>query len=680
MKKSLYILLAVALCLLIFCAACGKDGTVDNNIDNTPDNIPVTGDDITPPDSTADDNNQLSEDSTGKPDATTPPVQDDNKALVDDNKEPDNTQQPDDSQQPDDTAISTPKKYPDDATLAANADILKLYYEFISGSTTAYSMQKNEDTNFYDGMIKGSTFFDVPDGIITNISGFSLVDFGNDGILELVMKHSGSVYPYGILFYSDEQLYLDYVVYRGMGGLTYNGIARSSGGMSGSFDIMTFSADFGCNRQPIVSHSLLIGSDYVEYKIHAEYVNNEYVITEPKVVTQDEHDSFQMTIFDQPAAQWYKFDVSLNSQEKVMTGRISSGHNCCFLLDSSFLYRLLKTIRILSRPGFSVVHFRPTGTLKVIVKNFRQFLGCLVRYHKLLNSHFVVICISGLVPLELGKTSGKHKLKLGEHKRFFVCIGYIDKIVNCSGGPKINHAKSNRSAEIIGSRIPLEKAVSIGNIGHIGVVVYNLPLRRIHGTLLKNVTEHTASRVVVKSICSQVIVDESSICVLLTCGYSTSGAGIHRSGRIGHCTKLACINPTTFSLIIAGAISIIDFNIILNQSVSVYGQAKISDCFFIVDGTYVWDLILGGIYSGVIVLENVVHLGVFGDRTEATGNNGRRVERGSDYANYLNTVAGVAHTFVRICCAIKVLDVVEVTFSPQNIYLLIVGRHAIGVC
>ena len=129
MKKSLHILLAAALCLLIFCASCGKDGTIDNNIDKTPDNTPFTDPDTTPPDSTADDkqNDATPPDTTADdkqndvtppdttaddkqndvtpPDTTADDKQGDNDTAdpAGDNKEPVEDSKPDVTQQPDDT-------------------------------------------------------------------------------------------------------------------------------------------------------------------------------------------------------------------------------------------------------------------------------------------------------------------------------------------------------------------------------------------------------------------------------------------------------------------------------------------------------------------------------------------------------------------------------------------------
>ena len=311
MKKSLHILLAAALCLLIFCAACGKDGTIDNNTDKTPDNTPVTDPDTTPPDSTADDKQYdvTPPDSTAddKQSDTTPPdsTADDKQgdsndaaAPAGDNNDPVEDSKPDDTQQTDD--ISVIKQYfPDDTAIEASRDVLRLYYEFLVGNTTAWdSIDTYEKT----------TIHDLP------ISSFALVDFGADGILEMVLKHNRY---YCILYCDSGALFLDSVTLRGLGDLRCNGICFGSGGAAGVWEALTFSAEKGCQSQPIADYHYYNSSGEVYYA-HSVYENDKYEPIERKQITKDEYDALLKPLDDIPLAVWVGFTDS--NLERIFGG------------------------------------------------------------------------------------------------------------------------------------------------------------------------------------------------------------------------------------------------------------------------------------------------------------------------------------------------------------------------
>ena len=162
MKKSLYILLAVTLCLLMLCAACGKDGTVDNNIDNTPDNIPVTGDDITPPDDSAGEDEY--------PTKTVAPY-----------------------------TIEIPQ-YTDELTKLNNRQALNAYAGFMDyfGEVTAFDLKTQTEMKF-----------SILSGYVGN-NEFQLVDFGYDGKLELLLMNKNSSQSYGVVFYEDGSIQKNY--------------------------------------------------------------------------------------------------------------------------------------------------------------------------------------------------------------------------------------------------------------------------------------------------------------------------------------------------------------------------------------------------------------------------------------------------------------------------------------
>ena len=315
MKKSLHILLAATLCLLIFCAACGKDGTIDNNTDKTPDNTPVTDPDTTLPDSTADDkqNDITPPDSTAddKQNDITPPdtTADDKQNDV---TPPDSTG--DDKQGDNDTAdpagdnkepvIIEPYEMPTiDYANAENTTALQNYYAFLTGEATAYDFLHEKTTSFNDITKNG----DVP------INWFGLVDFGADGIFEVYMTHGDSRYSNVVLFFDNGNLYVDYIATKGTEPLHLFGIVYvNAGSRTGNYWVLTVSAENGLEFRDIAG----VYNEYTDdwsgkvYYISSTYENGVFLPAEKKIVSKDEYEAYTSPIDGISYIQTFKFSIS----------------------------------------------------------------------------------------------------------------------------------------------------------------------------------------------------------------------------------------------------------------------------------------------------------------------------------------------------------------------------------
>ena len=465
MKKSLHILLAAALCLLIFCAACGKDGTIDNNIDNTPDNTPITDPDTTLPDSTADDK----QNDTTPPDSTADDKQGDNDAAAPagDNNAPVEDSKPDDTQQNDDIpyqldpaviteeyvislieeveewcnclpfysfnfedasqlsadsllrtfvvlthgeGLMTPINYTADkpayyAQYAAADDItaelgkwfkdiefditqcstyvrrenyitpdqvlttyetrgvhlldIKIRDLAVEGNIVTFSAELKKDwikeyaLEFYDGgyyflkakeiespsadnaqtnekalkayydFLKNETaatyWYDKTEYTIDTlapkpnytISKYAFVDFGSDGVFEMVLEDVGQIY-YTILFYDNDQLYIDYVSHRSLQMLKINGICHgSSGGSSGSYVKLTLSPEKGDVSTIIGKYQESPHSSLgIYYRIYGDITDGEFAAVEERNVSKEEFDEFRKSIRLIPEAKFYPIEYS----------------------------------------------------------------------------------------------------------------------------------------------------------------------------------------------------------------------------------------------------------------------------------------------------------------------------------------------------------------------------------
>ena len=175
----------------------------------------------------------------------------------------------------------------------ANRDVLQVYYDFVNGIGSAIDVEGGEYTVF-DYVIRHG---------INPIVKFTLVDFGGDGVLEMVLEDARNHF-YTVLYYANDRLYTASVTHRGLIGHTYTGIAYGSGGTSGRDYVLSFTPEKGLVEQNIASHGL---DDVFEerYYLYATYKDGRYIPSEKVEVTQDEYIAF---LRDEVPAQWAKFN------------------------------------------------------------------------------------------------------------------------------------------------------------------------------------------------------------------------------------------------------------------------------------------------------------------------------------------------------------------------------------
>ena len=256
MRNRLHILLAIAMCLLMFCAACGKDTTADNNNTDTPPDI---GGDSTPPDTTGDDKQEQS----GSGDDT--PVY---------------TPIPDD---PNKTYTGYTLDIPAAASAmvkAENKSILSLYSAFLDyySTATACNLQTNQEITYAKLQRGGHT------------GHFSVVDFGLDGKLELVLYYStGSCQ---VLFCEGDKLYTIGVSSSRMLSLKYNGICRTIEGDTESYELVQFNSRDGRTSQTLASVKEDTGKGEQYYFIYADFKDGQFVSQDPRQVSKSEFDAF----------------------------------------------------------------------------------------------------------------------------------------------------------------------------------------------------------------------------------------------------------------------------------------------------------------------------------------------------------------------------------------------------
>ncbi len=306
MKKSLYITIGLVLCLLMLCTACGESkqpGTDDiTPPDGTQDITPDNTQNVTPPDTTADDNKT--------PDTPTPPVQDDPTPPAQDDPTPpaqdDNKDKPDDNNAPaDNTKPDDAQKIDFEALRIENTKALQAYYAFITGGTTARSLYDGRDITFVQDITKQGT---------ASIAKFALVDFGSDGILEVVFEHTNTAHSDAILFYEDGRVYVEYVTYRGILGLTYNGVISYSfntteGGTS-VYAQMTLSAQKGEETTVMGRSEYISATDTYTYYLECDLIDGKTVVREETRVTKDEYEALFKKIYDLYTLQWHDFSTA----------------------------------------------------------------------------------------------------------------------------------------------------------------------------------------------------------------------------------------------------------------------------------------------------------------------------------------------------------------------------------
>ncbi len=262
MKKSLYVTIALVLCLLMLCTACGESKQSGADDITPPDNTPVTDPDTTPPDSTADDNIQPPEDNTDKveyPTKTVAPY-----------------------------TLDAPW-YADETTKINNREALNAYVSFLEyfGSVTALDLEKQTEMKF--STLSG----------YVGTSYFQLVDFGYDGRLELVLCGDDSRSSNGIVFYEDGRLYIARVEPRNMVGLKYNGLCRSSNGSTGeSYVMYNFSSKDGVTVQTLATVFKDADSGEKSYFVSADFRNGRYEETETYKVSKEDYETFIKPIDD----------------------------------------------------------------------------------------------------------------------------------------------------------------------------------------------------------------------------------------------------------------------------------------------------------------------------------------------------------------------------------------------
>jgi len=281
MKKSLHILLVIALCLLIFCAACGKDGTADNNTDPTPDPTPVTdpdgtGDDTTPPDGTGD----------AAPVYT--PIPD----------EPGKTYDSYTLDIP--TAVSAAAK-------KADAEAVSIYRTFLDyySTSTAYNLQNNQEIT-YAKLQRGG-----------NVGTFSIVDFGLDGKLEVALYYAPPSSGCQVLFCEDGKLYTIGVRYDRILDLKYNGICRALDGDTESYELVQFNSRDGRVTQPLASVKKDADKGEQYYFIHADFEDGKYLPADTRQVSKGEYDAFVEPIKNLPNLK--RWDVSTGKTQAFST-------------------------------------------------------------------------------------------------------------------------------------------------------------------------------------------------------------------------------------------------------------------------------------------------------------------------------------------------------------------------
>jgi len=335
MKKSLYITIGLVLCLLIFCAACGKNTTADNNTDPAPNPTPVTdpggtGDNTTPLDSTADDkqNDTAPPDSTAddKQNDTTPPDSTADDKQNDDTQQPDSTADdkqgdndtadntnPDDTQKPDEVVAADYfasfdiSKY-DYSTNENNIKAVQAYYDFLFNNTEAYDTYTSKLVSLVDvaeDAYPRQSFW-------MNLQNLELafVDFGADGVVEMVFNDGNRYFKnWVILFYENDQLYLDTVNHRSMGGIRKNGFYDSYAFFSSSFSVDGGQSDV----------SLFVCSTSKEYPYDKTYysyfeiVDDEFMPTERTEITEVEYQSLLAAYNKIPEAVWYSVTGTFES-------------------------------------------------------------------------------------------------------------------------------------------------------------------------------------------------------------------------------------------------------------------------------------------------------------------------------------------------------------------------------
>jgi len=274
MKKSLYVTISLVLCAGVLVTVACLRGI--KPVDNTPDNSQIN-------------------------DTQTP----DDIQKTDDTQKPDDTVIPDDSQKPDDTQKPDNTVTDYYALSAQNTKALQAYYAFITGKSTAYSLSDNKEITFADGITKQDT---------APIAKFALVDFGSDGILEVVFEHTNTAHSDAILFYEDGRVYVEYVTYRGILGLTYNGVISSNfntpeGAISG-YSLMTVSVQNGAQTAGLGHVNYVSATNTYTYYQSCELINSKAVVKDEAQVTKSEYESLFKQIYALYSLEWHTFSTA----------------------------------------------------------------------------------------------------------------------------------------------------------------------------------------------------------------------------------------------------------------------------------------------------------------------------------------------------------------------------------
>ena len=304
MKKKLLAALTLTLCLLMLCTACGKDKQPSSDAitppDNTQDITPDNTQNVTPPDSTTDDNKTPDDPTPPAQDDPTPPVQDDPTPPAQDDPTPpaqddptppvqddptppvqDNNKDPVDDLPKIDPVINLGYKIktmqPSEQEKQANRELLNLYRRFFNSTWYAIYVQTGEKYECYD-LPEQSYYIDYA----------ALVDFGSDGVPEMVIVPTNRDRPCVVVFYEQNDLYIDFIDCREMQLLTYDGVCKNS---LGGIDRLTFSAQNGCERQSVIS-VVADAEGKTQYYAHADLTDGKYLPADPGEITEAEYEEF----------------------------------------------------------------------------------------------------------------------------------------------------------------------------------------------------------------------------------------------------------------------------------------------------------------------------------------------------------------------------------------------------
>ena len=309
MKKSLYVTIALVLCLLLFCAACGKDKQ-------------PSSDDIAPPDGTQDitpDNSQINDthtpNDTNKPndpvisDTPAPPARDNNKDNSPDNNDPADNTKPDDTRPPEDPKYVPVYRHPD------NEKALQAYYDFLKNNGKARLAGDTRELTL-------SETFEIM--YAKAHDEFAFYDFGSDGVQELAIK---TYHEYLVLFWENGRLYIDNVGIREMHA-GYNGIDSNSYNISFTesstgYTLKSFSAENGMESLSLGYSIYHIYEDTRSCYILRDLVNGEWVDRENTSVTEEAFRELMSAYENTPKIKWYPMTMTYDYSSFCDMSRIT---------------------------------------------------------------------------------------------------------------------------------------------------------------------------------------------------------------------------------------------------------------------------------------------------------------------------------------------------------------------